>query len=115
MTDVFIKHPKRHYNESSSGSVTAYFRDSSNAAEIPTTAQYRVDCLTTAKQLQDWTSLTPAISISIPITSTHNYIQTDSNDWELKQMTVAANKGTSTQTIDTVQWKVKNIRGWKTT
>lgn len=111
MPDTYIKIPFLKQQEGSSFTATAYFRNA-DAAEAPTTAKFRLDCLTTGKVLQDWTTLTPAASISISITATHNAIQNQSNRFEKKQLTVSSNHGTATQHRETAQWMVENIRGF---
>jgi len=108
MTDVYISIPVVKTQEGSSFNATAYFR-SAGSASASTTAKYRVDCLTTGKQLTDWTSLTPAVSISIALTATHNAIQWQSNRFERKQLIVASDPGETDQTRDKVTWKVENI------
>ena len=111
MLDTYIQIPNPKVKEGSSFTATAYFR-SAGAASAPTAAKYRVDCLTTGKTLTDWTTLTPAVSNSITLTATHNAIQDQSNMFEKKQLTVASDPDTSTQTRDTMVYKVENIRGF---
>ena len=107
---VFVPRPK--FNEGSAFTSVAYFRErSTSLASAPSVAKYRIDCLSTARTLQDWTSLTPAASINIPITATHNAIQDSSNEWETKQLTVASEPGASTQFRDTATWTVTNLFG----
>lgn len=107
---IYINLPSPFTKEGSSFVAKAYFR-SGTAASTPTSARYRVDCLTTGKSLTDWTSLTPAAVINITVTSTDNAIQDQGNRVEIKQITVEENTGTS-QTRDTQQWEVRNIRGF---
>lgn len=111
MPDIYIKIPKPTIKEGSSFTATAYFR-SDAAGAAPTTAKYRVDCLTTGKNLTGWTSLTPAASINITITATENAIQAQSNRIEKKQLTIAGDPDTSIQTRETITWNVENIRGF---
>lgn len=111
MTDTYLYIPKLVQKEGSSFTATAYFR-TAKASATPTTAHYRVDCLTTGKNLTDWTSLAVATSIDISIPATDNAIQHAENQREKKQITVAADKGTSTETRDTKTYFVKNIRGF---
>ena len=115
MTDTFIAIPEPSYKERSSFSVTAYFRDSSDAAEAPTTAEYRIDDLERREKITDWTSLTPAVSIAIAITATENKILSHSSTFERRQITVSADRGLATETRDTAQWQVENIQGWDET
>ena len=112
MPEVYISVPKTITNEGSSFTATAGFRVG-DAATAPTTAKYRIDCITTNTVLQDWTSLSVAASISIAVTATHQAIQSDGNRVELKQMIVASDPDTATQTRNLVQWKVRNAsHGW---
>jgi len=111
MAEVYINIPKLQQKEGSSFSATAFGRNGATA-EAPTTAKYRVDCITTGKVLTDWTTLTPAASMAIAITATHNAIQDQSNRREKKQLTVSANHGTATQYRDAVTWQVENIRNF---
>jgi len=111
MPEVYINIPQLEQQEGSSFNATAYFRNG-EAAEAPTTAKYRIDCLKTGTVLQEWTTLSPAVSNSIAITAAHNAIQDQSNKFEKKQLTVAANPDTATQFRAVTTWKVKNIRGF---
>jgi len=114
MTDqVNILIPKLSVNEGSAFTATAYFRDrATSAASAPGTAKYRVDNLTTCRALTDWTSLTPAESVSIAITATHNAIQSQCNKTERVQLTVASNPDTATQARESIEWEVMNISGF---
>ena len=112
MTDTFIQHPIPRHKERSSFTATAYFRDSSDAAEAPSTVHYRIDDLTTAAVVLDWTTITAAVSVNILIKSEYNKIIADSNSYEVRQLTVSADKGTDNETRDTVQWQVENIDGF---
>lgn len=111
MPNVYIQIPQPRTREGSSFTATARFRNGATA-EAPTTAKYRIDCLTTGVVVADWTSLSAAASINIPITATHNAIQNQSNRSEQKQLTVASDPDTSTQTRESVVWRVENIRGF---
>lgn len=112
MTDTFIKVPDPDIKERSSFTATAYFRDSSDAADTPSTVHYRIDDLTTASEILGWTSVTPGASVSITIKSSENRIIGDSNHYEMRQLTVAADKDTDNETRDTVMWNVRNIQGF---
>jgi hypothetical protein len=104
---VVIPYPRQ--NEGSSFVATAYFR-SGDAASTPSSARYRIDCLTTQKQIRDWTSLTPASSISITVENTDNAIQDDYNDTETRQLMVEENTGTS-QHRAVARWDIYNLYG----
>ena len=107
--DVYISMPVTVVQEGSAFAAIAYFRDTAGAAGASATAKYRVDCLTTGKELTDWTTLTPAVSISIALTATHNAIQSQGNRFERKQLIVASDPDAADQTRDQATWKVENL------
>ena len=112
MPNTFIKLPEPEYKEQSAFTATVYFRDSSDAADTPTTVHYRIDDITTRTKIADWTSVTPGVSVSISVSPTNNKIVAEGNRWERRQLTVSSDKGLTTETRDTVDWKVRNIRGF---
>lgn len=109
---VEISLPRMRYNEGSAFTATAAFRNrATSASAVPSTAKYRIDCLDTLTVLQGWTSLTPAASISIPITASHNAIQSVSNRRERKQLTVASDPDAADQFRAAALWDVENLWG----
>jgi len=109
---VAIVIPRPIYREGSAFTATAYFRTRSTAEEsTPTNVKYRLDCLTTGKVVADWTDVTPAASVSISVTGTHNAIQDQGNLQEVKQLTVAADHGLDTRVHETAIWRVENLQG----
>jgi hypothetical protein len=79
---------------------------------VPTTMHYRVDCLSTKREITDWTSIaSPAASKELLITSDENKILDDSFNIETKQLTVKLDSGLATQQIKPIQWKVRNLLG----
>jgi hypothetical protein len=110
MPDAYVQIPKPVVNEANSFTATARFR-ASGTATAPTTAHYRVDCQKTGTVIQDWTALAAAAEISIPITSNNNRIIDRSNANEKRLITVAADKDTTTETRDSIEYIVNN-RGW---
>jgi len=109
---IAIQIPKSVWKESSAFTATAYFRLRSTAAAVtPTTVHYRVDDLTTGKELQDWTSVSTASNVSIAITSTFNDIQDDTSHRETKQLTIKADDGLATEHLETIQWQITNLLG----
>ncbi len=124
MAECYIRIPKPIIDERNSFTATASFRDG-DTAQAPTTARYRLDCLSTGTKLLGWTNLSPAESIAIPITSENNRIVSAStttgsaflgvgnNGFEKKQLTLASDPGETTETRDVITWKVKNTRGFE--
>lgn len=108
---VYINLPYPEVVEGSGFTFTAYFRDGTSAS-TPTNAKYRIDCLTSGKEILDWTSMTPASSINTQVTGTQNAIQSENNSYEIKQITVTEDADLSTQTRNTAYYKVKNIKGF---
>jgi len=110
-TNTYVKPLGLEYFEKSAVTVGANFR-SGGAAAVPTTVHYRVDNLTTKTNIVDWTSVTPAASVSISITPAQNTITSNCNPWERRQVTFAADKDTATETRDIVEYKLMNIGGF---
>jgi hypothetical protein len=85
--------------------------DGDTLPATPATLRYRIDCETTGKTLQDWTTLTPASVVSLVVPSSINAIQSRANPYELKTFTVEANTGTDNAFNDAYSWRVKNLFG----
>jgi hypothetical protein len=113
MTDqVAISIPKTRVREGSAFTATVAFRTRATAAaSTPTSVHYRLDCLTTGEELADWTSVSAASSVSIAVTATHTAIQADSNESEVKQLTVVSNRGLATQCVEAQAFVVENLYG----
>ena len=113
MTDTFIIPPEPAVKERSSFTATVKFRSSADAAEAPSTVHYRIDDLSTRSVARDWTSVSAAESVSISIESLDNKIFDHSMVRARRQLTVAADKGTTGETRDTAEWFVENIGGFE--
>ena len=113
MPNTFIKYADYpDVKERQSFTATAYFRNNSDAAEAPTTVEYRIDDLTSNSEILTWTTVTAASEVSITIKANENRILGDSNQYEVRQLTVAADRDTDNETRDTYQWRVENIQGY---
>ena len=110
---IEIQVPQTIVPEETTFDATVYFRTrSTKAASTPTTIHYRVDCLTTGRQITDWTSVSsPDTSNTITITATENQILSDASLAETKQLTIKTDSGLSTQAIKPFRWKVQNLQG----
>ena len=110
---IEIQFPETIVYERTTFTVTVYFRTrSTKSASTPTTIHYRVDCLSTQRQITDWTSVSsPAGSNTIVITATENKILDDTFNIETKQLTIKIDSGLSTQFIKPKTWKVRNLTG----
>lgn len=101
----------RKYNEGQSATITITFQDDDGTIVTPTTARYRIDCLTTKQEVRDWTTITPASTVTIAITPSDNAIISDRNDTERKQMVIQTDHGTDDQAVEYSEWTVKNLQG----
>ena len=109
---IEIQLPKTRVEEETAFSAVAYFRTrATKAALAPTTVHYRVDCLSTRQEIQDWTSVSAAANVTITITSAFNQILNGDKAWERKQLIVKADAGLSTQVIKSATWIVDNLSG----
>lgn len=100
-------------NEGGAVTVVAKFWDDSTetwTTSTPTTVKYRLDNAD-GTQVTDWTTVTPASSVTISLTGTQNAITSDCRDYETKQLTVKADDGLSTQYSDVFVFRVRNIVG----
>ena len=109
MTDVFVQVPDPIVKEGHSFTATAYFRVDGAASAPGTNIKYRLDNLQTGTQVLDWTDVTPAVSVSIAITSAQNAILNNSNRIEKMQLTVAADRGETNATYGKVTWNIENV------
>lgn len=100
----------RTHNELSQVIVTVQPLDANGKATLPTTAEYRIDDCRTEKQLVNWTSLTPGISMTITIPGTVNaIINTDRATPEVKTVTVRIDNGLDTQHFAQYTYRVKDL------
>jgi len=75
--------------------------DKDGALDTPTAVSYRIDDLTSVKEVLDWTSInTPSSTNTITITAAQNAINSRSQEKELRQVTVNATDSTGTVVQD---------------
>lgn len=110
---IEVSQPTSIIPEETTHTVTVYFRTrSTKLSSTPTTIHYRVDCLTTRREITDWTSYTPvAANFDLTLTSAQNQILDDAYRTETKQVTIKADDGLSTQVIKPFTYKVRNQQG----
>jgi hypothetical protein len=112
VTQIECQLEKTRWNEGSAFPLPVYLRlRSTAAAATPTTIHYRIDCLTTGREIADWTSVSAASNFTVAVTGAHNAILNDCNPQETKQLTVEVDKGLATQHREAVQWIVTNLYG----
>jgi hypothetical protein len=102
-------------NEGSAFTATANFFSDAWVATAPTNAQYRLDRVGSNQsgfeQITDWTSLTPATAVSVPLSASQNAIRCDYNRDETRQLTVRGDNGLAGQAIKTLRYSVTNLAG----
>jgi hypothetical protein len=109
---IALRIPRDEWKEGSAFTATANFRTRSTAAaSTPTSVKWRIDCLTTGRQVLDWTTVAAASSASLSVQGSYNAIIDDANDVEVKQLTVMVDDGLSTQHRESVRWRVENLYG----
>lgn len=95
-------------HEDSAYRKTMRVKDSAGATVVPTTLRYRVDCVTTQTAVLEWTTLTPAASVTINVAAALNSIVNEANSVETKRITVQADYGTSGQVVGLHEYDVLN-------
>lgn len=97
-------------NAGSAVTATVNFRTRATAsASVPTSIRYRVDCLSTGRNIIDWTAVTAASAVSITVPGTDGEIINAGNDTEKRQLTVESDTGLSTQYRSIARWFVRNL------
>lgn len=103
---------KDHIREGSQHVVTVKFRQRSDAtAQTPTNIRYRIDDLTCGDTVLDWTAVSADDEVSITVTPTQNALRSQSSEYEVRALTVAADYGLSTQFVDSVTYRLENLLG----
>lgn len=96
----------------------AWFEATPGVPTIPPSVDWRLLCLTTKKELQPWTPVTPevvteagaivGVKAFIELDGALNAIQDSSNRRETKQLQVASGLGTSRQRSEWLEYAVAN-------
>jgi hypothetical protein len=109
---IALRVPKTIVREGSGFTVTGNFRTrETGAADTPSSVRYRLDCLTTGREILAWTTVTAAAQVSIAVTGAQNAIIDDCNDYEIKQLILESDNGSSDQYRERITWKVENMFG----
>lgn len=98
-------------NEGTGAKLTVAFYDENGDAEVPDSVEYRVDSLEPRTAIRDWTTLSPAESIEITLTSEDNEVQNRRKQHETHVVTVRAGYAGGTEYAnDAYEYKVKNLQ-----
>lgn len=109
---VEISLPKTRINEKSGFTAIVRFRDRASAsAAAPLTVSYKIFNVSTSDIVKDWTHISVAAQVSIAIDGQDNLVRRSSNSFERIELVVAADRGLSTQVIDSAEYQVVNLHG----
>jgi len=114
VNQIRIVIPKNTVNEGSGFyCTTTYFDRDTKAVEVAATTKWRVDCLTTNTKVLDWTTLGTSVSThTVHVLSTYNKIENERNLVETKQLSFKTTGDSSEQFIETLTYRVKNIKNY---
>lgn len=108
INQITFSTPTRKIPEGSSAVVLARFRDrDENTDIVPTNVQYRLDS-EFGCPIADWTSATATATTAITLTAEQNAIRNSLRSIEANVLTVAADRGLSTEYRDTFRFEVRN-------
>ncbi len=102
--------PPELVNQGTTAYLTITFLDKAGVAQAPSSASYRIDCLTSGLEIKDDTSLTPASSVEVTLSATDNAIKLEANASERRLVTVTATYGTADAAVGEYEYHVKNLR-----
>jgi hypothetical protein len=97
-------------NEQTSATLSLTFTDERGAAVIPTAGKYRIDDVATGTNITGWTAFTPSTSsYDISITSLENKILDETNDGEVRLVTVIVYYTGGKQCTTEYRYEVTNL------
>lgn len=100
--------------DGSAFTITAKFYDDTSdpwTLSAPTTIRYRIDEPLSGTQILDWTTISPASTTSFMVTGAQNTMQQSYRTYEMREVTIQANAGLSSQYNEIYRWRVNNLLG----
>lgn len=98
-------------NEGTTGYLSATFKNKLGVAQVPTSANYRIDDVATGTEIRGVTAITPAETAEIELSSSDNRLLNSQNRHELKRVTVVASYGSGDVVTAEYQYRVKALPG----
>ena len=98
-------------NEKQSMTLTVAFFDENGSPVIPSAVTYRIDDLGSQTSIVALTSLTPALSIPVNVTSNQNRILNQTDPIEQRTMTFEYDYGGSKHGTGEYRYEVRNLYG----
>lgn len=86
------------------------FTDEDDDSYIPSTVEYSIVCQTNKRTITDWTSVTPAASVTFLLNEDVNNILNRANKKERKALNIRIDKGLSSAKVTVYEWDVKRIQ-----
>ena len=96
-------------NELSTAVITVRPIDRNGVVFIPGAARYRLDDFKSREAIIAWTSLTPAVEMTITIPAASNTILRSGNAREKKILTVETDAATTSAHVEEYSYWVKNL------
>lgn len=96
-------------NERSAAVLTVAFFNKDGDPAAPASVTYRIDCLSTKTAIRVATSISPGLTIDIPLTSEDTRIINQSNAYETRLVTVTAVYTSDYSSSDEYEYTVKNL------
>jgi hypothetical protein len=96
-------------NKGDSFDLSFLIYDQEGEEYTPTTARYRIKCITTGRSIRSNTDLEAAQEIEIEVESDDNAIISDQNRAELRQLVLEIDYDTASQKVRTFEWNVRNV------
>ena len=90
--------------------LTVTFKDKTGAQAAPSSATYRIDCVTTGAALKGATAMGAAAVVELTIAASENAIQNEQNALETKRVTVVALYGAGEQVTAEYDYLVRNLK-----
>ena len=97
-------------DEESSAYLTVTFKDKDGQPAAPSSASYRIDCLTNDQEVRADTDLTPAPSVEIHLDSNDNAIINQDKQTETRLVTVKATYGANDGINAPYKYNVRNLK-----
>jgi hypothetical protein len=99
-------------NEESTAYLTVVFKDKDGAEQAPTSATYRIDCLTNGEEVREDTAMTPIASpYEITLGAADNAMIDSDRLTEARRVTVEAVYGSDDHVNADYKYLVKNLGG----
>lgn len=97
-------------NERTTKYLELAFTDKNGDPVVPSTLNYRIDCLTSGEAVVDDTSVATAASVEIEITAAQNAMRNQGNATETRRITLKATYGGGGELNQQIDYQVVNLK-----